>query len=308
MSFKDGAIVLVDAATGEPGERLNLGPALSSLSAGFGSVWVTKSDERTRNVLRINAKTRQRVREGSVEIARPGRNVAVATGAGAVWVAVRNLSDDDHSPESIVRIDPSTGTQQEIAIAAGVQDLAVGEGAVWVTNRFSATVTKIRVRDGKQARVPVGAGPKGIAVGEGAVWVAASLDDEITRINPQQPADAPHRHRGDPGAHHGRRRLGVGDGARRPGRLIRIDAEHAQGARAHRHRPAPVRAGHHARPRGLADAARQRRRAARAVLPLAAATRPRARYRSRRDTTPSCSARIARYERFWFCGRCWTPK
>ncbi len=224
MSFREGAIVLVDAATGERGERLTLGPALSSLSAGFGSVWVTKSDKRTRRVLRINAKTRERVGKGSVEISRPGRNVAVATGAGSVWVAVRNLSDDDQSPESIVRIDPSTGTREEIPIAAGVQDLAVGEGAVWVTNRFRATVTKVRVRDLKQAPVPVGAGPKGIAVGEGAVWVASTLDDEITRINPRSLEtkhidiqDIPER-------------VTVGGGsvwvtAQEAGRLIRIDAD-----------------------------------------------------------------------------------
>ena len=224
MSFRDGAIVLVDAATGEPGERLNLGPALSSLAAGFGSVWVVKSDERTRNVLRINAKTRERVRGGTVEIARPGRNVAVATGAGAVWVAVRNVSEDDRSPESIMRIDPSSGTQQEISIPEGVQDLAVGAGAVWVTNRFSATVTRIRVSDGDKKRIAVGAGPKGIAVGEGAVWVAASLDDEITRINPRT------LHVRHIGIEAVPERVTVGGGsvwatAQEAGRLIRIDAD-----------------------------------------------------------------------------------
>ncbi len=224
MSFQDGAIALVDAATGEPGERLNLGPALSSLAAGFGSVWVTKSDQRTRNVLRINAKTRKRVPGGSIEIARPGRNVAVATGAGAVWVAVRNISAADRSPESIVRIDPSTGIQQQITVEDGVQDLAVGEGAVWVTNRFTNTVTKIRASDGKQARVAVGPGPKGIAVGEGAVWVAASEGDEITRINPRS-LQVRHVHiDAIP------ERLTVGGGsvwatAKEAGKLIRIDAK-----------------------------------------------------------------------------------
>jgi streptogramin lyase len=93
-----------------------------------------------------------------------------------------------------------------------------------VTNRFSATVTRIRVSDGRQARVAVGAGPKGIAVGEGAVWVASSLDDEITRINPSSlqtrhiPIEAiPER-------------ITVGGGsvwatAKEAGKLIRIDAK-----------------------------------------------------------------------------------
>ena len=61
----------------------------------------------------------------------------------------------------------------------------MGYGAVWVTNRFSSTVTRIDVRSGTPRRVPVGPTPKGIAVGEGAVWVAAAGSDEVTRINPK---------------------------------------------------------------------------------------------------------------------------
>ncbi|HEX4365085.1 MAG TPA: protein kinase [Solirubrobacteraceae bacterium] len=220
MSFQDGAIALVDADTGAHRGRLHVGDGGSSLAAGFNSVWVAK--ESTPTVLRINAKTLRTVPGGAVEIAQPGRNVAIATGARAVWVAVRNPSDGDHSPESIVRIDPSTLAQRRIAIAGGVQDLAVGEGAVWVTNRFAAKVTRIDVRDGSQRVISVGRGPKGIAVGEGGVWVASSIDDEITRINPrtlrttQIPIDAiPER-------------ITVGGGsvwttAKEAGRLIRID-------------------------------------------------------------------------------------
>ena len=221
MSFQDGAIALVDADSGAPRGRLHVGDGGSSLAAGFNSVWVTK--ESTPTVLRINAKTLRTVPGGAVEIAQPGRNVAITAGAHAVWVAVRNPSDADHSPESIVRIDPSTRTQRRIAIAGGVQDLAVGEGAVWVTNRFSATVTRIDVGDGSQRVIKVGRGPKGVAVGEGGVWVASSIDDEITRINPRTlrtthiPIDAiPER-------------ITVGGGsvwttAKEAGRLIRVDA------------------------------------------------------------------------------------
>ena len=98
----------------------------------------------------------------------------------------------------------------------------MGAGAVWVTNRFGPTVTRIRISDGSQRTIHVGAGPKGIAVGEGAVWVASSIDDEITRINPRSlktthiPIEAiPER-------------VTVGGGsvwatAKEAGRLIRID-------------------------------------------------------------------------------------
>ena len=221
LSNRTGEIVLVDAATGDDVDRIDVGRGGSSLAAGFHSVWVAK--ESTSTVLRYNAATRRRVPGGAVEVAVPGRNVAVATGARAVWVGVRNRSRSDRAPESVVRIDPSARTQQTITVAGGVQDIAVGAGAVWVSNRFSSTVTRIRVADGRQDRVRVGAGPRGIAVGEGAVWVASSLDDEITRINPRSlqtrsiPLEAiPER-------------VAVGGGsvwvtAKEAGRLIRIDA------------------------------------------------------------------------------------
>ena len=221
LSNRTGEMVLVDAQTGEDVDRIDVGRGGSSVAAGFNSVWVTK--ETTSTVLRYNADTRRRVPGGAVEVAVPGRNVAVATGARAVWVGVRNRSLADRAPESVVRIDPSARTQQTITVAGGVQDLTVGAGAVWVTNRFSSTVTRIRVSDGRQDVVRVGGGPRGIAVGEGAVWVASSRDDEITRINPRSlqtrsiPLEAiPER-------------VAVGGGsvwvtAREAGRLIRIDA------------------------------------------------------------------------------------
>jgi predicted Ser/Thr protein kinase len=225
LSNRTGDLVLVDADTGEARGRLNVGKSGSSVAAGFNSVWVTK--EATSTVLRFNAKSHRRVAGGSVEIARPGRNVAVVTGARAVWVAVRNDSDDDHSPESVVRIDPSARTQQAIAVDRGVQDLAVGEGAVWVTNRFSSTVTRISVQTGRQATIAVGPEPKGIAVGEGAVWVAASGGDELTRINPGTLQTRTIRLGAIPD------RVTTGGGsvwvtAKEAGRLIRIDAHTRQ--------------------------------------------------------------------------------
>ncbi|MEA2221834.1 MAG: hypothetical protein QOH83_210 [Solirubrobacteraceae bacterium] len=220
LSNSDGKIALVDAATGKVGKRLAVGKGASSIAAGFNSVWVTK--ESTSTVLRFNAKTHRKVPNGSIEVAYPGRNAVVATGARAVWVGVRSQSRTDRSPQSVVRIDPSTGEQRGIAIVRGVQDIAVGAGAVWVTNRFSSTVTRIRTSDLRQDVVPVGRNPKGIAVGEGAVWVASEGDDEITRINPRSLQTRHIPLRAIP------ERVTVGGGsvwatAREAGRLIRID-------------------------------------------------------------------------------------
>ncbi len=221
LSNREGAIVLVNAVTGKVGRRLPVGKGASSLAAGFNSVWVTKQS--TSTVLRYNAQSHRRVAGGAIEVAVPGSNAVVATGARAVWVGVRNRPLTDTSPETVVRIDPSTGEQRFFQVQRGVQDLAVGAGALWVTNRFSSTVTRIRTSDGRQDVVNVGRNPRGIAVGEGAVWVASSGDDEITRINPRSLQTRSIPLQAIP------ERVTVGGGsvwatAKEAGRLIRIDA------------------------------------------------------------------------------------
>ena len=65
----------------------------------------------------------------------------------------------------------------------GVQDLAVGAGAVWVLGRRSNTVTRVDVASGQKRVINVGKDPAGVAVGAGAVWVTNSGDDTVTRID-----------------------------------------------------------------------------------------------------------------------------
>jgi streptogramin lyase len=65
-------------------------------------------------------------------------------------------------------------------------DLAVGAGAVWVTNRTPGTVTRIDARSGRPSGSPVRVGdsPKGIAVLAGSAWVANSGSGSMTRLSP----------------------------------------------------------------------------------------------------------------------------
>jgi YVTN family beta-propeller protein len=63
--------------------------------------------------------------------------------------------------------------------------VAVGEGAVWVTNASDGTVTRIdpATRSVRQT-IRVGSGPSAIAVGAGAVWVVNGPDGTVSRIDP----------------------------------------------------------------------------------------------------------------------------
>jgi YVTN family beta-propeller protein len=63
--------------------------------------------------------------------------------------------------------------------------MALGDGALWVTNADDGTVSRIdpRTRTVVQT-IPVGSSPNGITTGNGAVWVANSLDRSVSRIDP----------------------------------------------------------------------------------------------------------------------------
>ena len=59
-----------------------------------------------------------------------------------------------------------------IEVGNGPAGVAVGEGSVWVTNRFDGTVSRIDPDRGEVAKaIPVGLDPRGIAIGFGSVWV-----------------------------------------------------------------------------------------------------------------------------------------
>lgn len=103
--------------------------------------------------------------------------VAVALGAGAVWVT-------DGDANTVTRVDP-TGLLTPIPVGHGPAAIAVGAGGVWVVDTLDDTV--VRIDPGTRAvtaTIPVGRAPSGVAVGAGSVWVANSGDGTVTRIDP----------------------------------------------------------------------------------------------------------------------------
>ncbi|MDP2712543.1 MAG: protein kinase [Solirubrobacteraceae bacterium] len=222
LSGLSGQLEIFDARTGERSPRRpNVGVGGSSLASGFRSVWVLK--EQTSSLIRIGARSERRVADGVTRIATPGRGVAVATGAGHVWAGLRNAAPNERANEHVVRVDPRDYDQRRIRVAAGVQDIAVGEGALWVTNRTSPTVTRINTSTLEPTdEIRVGREPRGIAVGHGAVWVASADDDTLTRINPRSLERRTIALRATP------ERVTVGGGSvwvtsRDAGQLLRID-------------------------------------------------------------------------------------
>jgi hypothetical protein len=185
LSAKTGEIVVLDAKTGEQERRLTIERGGSAVAAGFNSIWGLKSNTGALTRLRDRPPFQHVGR--TIRIRFPGRPLSLATGEHAVWVGVRKRVADrlrDGSGELIVKVDPTNLSQDPIPIPGGVESVAVGAGAVWVTNKFANTVSRVDVRDPTQITTyKTGKSPKGVAVDDRAVWVAGTADDSITRID-----------------------------------------------------------------------------------------------------------------------------
>jgi YVTN family beta-propeller protein len=158
-----------------------------AIAVGAGSVWaadsgfVTRIDPATGKILAL-------IPDGSSVN-------GVAVGDGAVWAL---------GFPGVVRIDPATNAiVARIPVAQNVNGgpsptaLTVGDGAVWVANRFTrnglnftsgkrGTVSRIDPEtNAVVATIPVGHEPFGIAADGGAVWVANRTDFTVSRIDPR---------------------------------------------------------------------------------------------------------------------------
>jgi YVTN family beta-propeller protein len=144
-------------------------------AAGFGKLWVANQDGPTLIPIGL---TSHRQEGRAVALPGGGRPVAVAVGERAVWVGIRG------DPGQLVRVDPRTReVVKSIPLPAGLQNIAVGGGAVWVIARRANTVTRVDIASATQRPIFVGEQPFGIAYGQGAVWVTNNGDDTVTRID-----------------------------------------------------------------------------------------------------------------------------
>jgi outer membrane protein assembly factor BamB len=157
-----------------------VGTGLSDAATGFGSVWMYDAGDQ--RLLRVDPATR-RVLEW-VSVPSPFVDVAIATGAGAVWaVPVQNTG---HMTAAIprralplVRIDPQNGrtvARVPIRVPGGRPILPIGieatTDAVWVWGQTAAVRIDPHSNRVTQAiRMPNDT-IKGLAIDRGDIWIA----------------------------------------------------------------------------------------------------------------------------------------
>jgi DNA-binding SARP family transcriptional activator/streptogramin lyase len=216
----------VVAALGDRRRRLRLlavvvGALLLAASLAAGIVLATGGSAaivvRANSVAALDAKTGKVVADVPIG----GSPVAIAVGAGSVWVA-----DADHS--TIARIDERTREVLPIGgLGSEVSDVAFGFGSLWVAGGNDGTLARIDPRHNGIRQVDLGgsggAVPRpvfAVRAGPRAVWVTRG--NEIVRVGPHENAATARRAVFRP---HG---IGIGLGSVWVGtedeRVLRIDA------------------------------------------------------------------------------------
>ncbi|MDP9226127.1 MAG: protein kinase [Actinomycetota bacterium] len=218
------SLVRIDPRTNKVVSVTPVGRKSSAVAVGGGYVWVTsfgdgnvwRVDPRTGHALTIpvhGTPTGVAVRGETVLVANgpDGKSVVaidarfkagtftaklsgnipplVAAGSSGLWLA--DAENGTVAPADDIR----GGFEKKIPIPhdersflssyESFDDLAVGEGAIWVAgDAFARTVWRVDSRSGSVTPIPVPFVPKGIAVGERAVWVTSLLGDTVSRIDP----------------------------------------------------------------------------------------------------------------------------
>jgi YVTN family beta-propeller protein len=108
----------------------------------------------------------------------PPTGLAVTPDGRTVWLAAKD--------RTLRSFDTGTGNPGEPVKLGLVPDqVAVGDGAVWVTSSRGDAVLRIDPATSKAKEIRVGNGPSGIAFGADRVWVANSQDGTVSTIDPQ---------------------------------------------------------------------------------------------------------------------------
>jgi DNA-binding beta-propeller fold protein YncE len=174
---------VIDPATNEVVDEIQVGIRPGPVDVGGGSVWVGNLQDRT--LTRIDPRERSTTGSIPLENRTP---TGVAVGAGAVWVAHGQRGQ-------LSRVDPQFNQVTKTIDVAGLTSqrgsVDVGAGSVWAVYGDSTVAridpTGVRLSGSTYA----GASPAAVVVASGFVWIANSGDATVTRFNPSTFAEGP---------------------------------------------------------------------------------------------------------------------
>jgi YVTN family beta-propeller protein len=167
----DNTVSEINPRTGTVVATISVGSGPAGLVYGYGSVWVASVTDST--LSRIDP------RSGVVTAAIPlgSAPAGVAAGAGGIWVA-------SGQSRQLLLVDPHRDrVTRALPVGVSPGDVAVGAGSVWLSDP-GGTVARLDPATGSMQQIKVGGSPAAIAVTAGAVWVANGLGS-VLRIDPR---------------------------------------------------------------------------------------------------------------------------
>ncbi len=169
-----GVLSRIDPATNKVVSKITISPGSFTAAFDAGSVWITSTKN---NLLtRVDAKTEKVV--ATIPVGPTPR--FLATGLGGIWT----LNQGDGS---VSRVDPATNkvvATIEVGVPGPGGDIAVGEGAVWVT-AIGKPLSKIDPATNRVVTQYVGKGGDALRVGLGSLWLSNHEFHEVWRIDPK---------------------------------------------------------------------------------------------------------------------------
>jgi YVTN family beta-propeller protein len=169
-----GVLSRIDPASNKVVSKISIPPDSYTAAFDAGSVWITSTKN---NLLtRVDAKTEKVI--AKIPVGPSPR--FLAAGLGGIWT----LNQGDGS---VSRVDPATNkvvATIEVGVPGGGGDIAVGEGAVWVT-AIGKPLSKIDPATNKVVTQYVGKGGDALRVGLGSLWLSNHEFHEVWRIDPK---------------------------------------------------------------------------------------------------------------------------
>jgi YVTN family beta-propeller protein len=173
-SDEAGMLARIDPATNKVVAKIPIPPGSYTPAFFAGSVWITSTKGSV--LTRVDAKTEKVI--AKIPVGPSPR--FLATGFGSVWT----LNQGDGS---VSRIDPATNKVAatiEVGVPGPGGDIAVGEGAVWVT-AIGKPLSKIDPAGNRVVSQYVGKGGDALRVGLGSLWLSNHEFHEVWRIDPK---------------------------------------------------------------------------------------------------------------------------
>jgi virginiamycin B lyase len=169
-----GVLSRIDPATNKVTSKIPISPGSFTAAFDGGSVWITSTKN---NLLtRVDAKTEKVI--ATIPVGPTPR--FLATGLGGIWT----LNQGDGS---VSRVDPATNklvATIEVGVPGPGGDIAVGEGAVWVT-AIGKPLSKIDPATNRVLTQYIGKGGDALRVGLGSLWLSNHDFHEVWRIDPK---------------------------------------------------------------------------------------------------------------------------